>query len=165
MAEHLAATARRADELRREASRSLTLAVRQAQSLGWTQRRIGKALGRSQPEVARLLREEPVGSPLAGDPAADRLLSVVLRDKRDEIVQAAMHHGARNVRLFGSVARGDDGPGSDVDLLVDLNPGVGLFALGALEVELERILGRKVDVVPAGSLRPEVAATVEAVPL
>jgi predicted nucleotidyltransferase len=61
------------------------------------------------------------------------------------------------VRLFGSVARGDDGPDSDVDLLVDVAPGVGLFALGRMRSEAERILGISVDIVPANSLKPDVA--------
>ena len=65
--------------------------------------------------------------------------------------------GARNVRLFGSVARGDDGPNSDIDLLVDIAPDVGLFALGRMRSEAERILGSSVDIVPANSLKPDVA--------
>lgn len=97
--------------------------------------------------------------------AADSMLTHVLATKRDAVIDAASRHGASNVRLFGSVARGEDGPESDVDLLVDVEPGTGLFALGRLEVELERILGRPVDVVPARSLRPVVAATVEAITL
>jgi hypothetical protein len=68
--------------------------------------------------------------------------------------------GARNVRLFGSVARGDDGPESDIDLLVDLGPRVGLFALGKMRSEAERLLGTTVDVVPANSLKPDVAERV-----
>ncbi|MBW0255684.1 nucleotidyltransferase family protein [Cellulomonas sp. PS-H5] len=70
-----------------------------------------------------------------------------------------------NVRVFGSVARGEDGPDSDVDLLVDLEPGVSLFDLGRAQVELEQILERPVDLVPARMLKPRVAATVQAVAL
>jgi predicted nucleotidyltransferase len=92
-------------------------------------------------------------------------LMQLLRDRRDEIVEAAARHGVRNVRVFGSVARGEETAESDVDLLVDLDPGVGLFAIGALEVDLEERLGRKVDVVIARALRESVAATVEALPL
>lgn len=75
--------------------------------------------------------------------------------------------GAHNIRLFGSVARGDDGPESDIDLLVDVRSNVGLFALGRMRSEAERILGATVDVVPANSLKPDVAERVlaEAVPL
>jgi predicted nucleotidyltransferase len=65
--------------------------------------------------------------------------------------------GARNIRVFGSVARGDDGPESDIDLLVDIEPDVGLFTLGRMRSEAERILGMTVDVVPANSLKPDVA--------
>ncbi|WP_454860737.1 nucleotidyltransferase family protein [Promicromonospora soli] len=93
------------------------------------------------------------------------LLTLLLRDRRDQVVEVAARHGARNVRVFGSVARGEDTAESDIDLLVDLDPGVGLFALGALEVELEELLGREVDVVIARALRESVAATVEAIPL
>lgn len=64
-----------------------------------------------------------------------------------------------------SVARGEDTAESDIDLLVDTDPDVGLFAIGALEAELEELLGREVDVVIARALREGVAATVEAIPL
>jgi uncharacterized protein len=92
-------------------------------------------------------------------------LMLLLRERRDEIVAVAARHGARNVRVFGSVARGEETTESDVDLLVDLDPGVGLFTISALEVELEELLGRRVDVVIARALRESVAATVEAIPL
>jgi predicted nucleotidyltransferase len=133
--------------------------------LGWSQRRIGLALGRSQPEIARLLKLEAEGG--GGDHGHDPvpLLTLLLRDRRDEIMDAAARHGVRNVRVFGSVARGEDTAESDVDLLVDLDPGVGMFAIGALESELEEMLGREVDVVIARALRESVAVTVEAIPL
>lgn len=68
--------------------------------------------------------------------------------------------GATKVQLFGSVARGDDGPDSDIDLLVDVASDVGLFALGKMRSEAERILGSSVDIVPANSLKPDVAERV-----
>jgi hypothetical protein len=69
--------------------------------------------------------------------------------------------------VFGSVARGKDGPESDVDLVVDLAPGTGLVGWAALERELSRVLGTPVDVAPSDSLRPTVQAAieVEAIPL
>ena len=69
--------------------------------------------------------------------------------------------------MFGSVARGDDGPDSDVDLLVDLASGTGLVGLGVLERELADILGVDVDLVPADGLKPRVRAEAErdAIPL
>lgn len=95
----------------------------------------------------------------------ESMLGRVLGTRRDAIVAAAARHGGANVRVFGSVARGEDGPESDVDLLIDLEPGTGLLSLGRMEVELERILGRPVDVVPERMLTPRVAATVQAIAL
>ncbi len=85
-----------------------------------------------------------------------------VRTHRNELVAAAARHGASNLRIFGSVARGEDQSDSDVDLLVDLPEGVGLFALGRLRKELEQILGTKVDLIPAGDLKPTVRRDVEA---
>lgn len=79
-----------------------------------------------------------------------------LRRNRRKIVDAAARAGASHVRVFGSVARGDDTPDSDVDLLVDFAAGIGLFGLGRLEQELGEILRRPVDLVPADSLKPRV---------
>ena len=90
-----------------------------------------------------------------------------LRRRRRAILQAAERRGATNVRVFGSVARGTDTESSDVDVLVDLPSDVGIVSLIGLEREISEILGREVDVVPAASLKPEVAtrALAEAVPL
>lgn len=76
-------------------------------------------------------------------------------------VQAVLsRYGLGNARVFGSVARGDEGTDSDVDLLVDVPQGVGLMTLGRCQAELERILGAPVDLVPAGDLKPGVAAEI-----
>jgi predicted nucleotidyltransferase len=84
-----------------------------------------------------------------------------VRRRRRDVVAAAAAHGVRNLRVFGSVARGQDRPDSDVDLLVDLPPGLGLFGLGRVQAELEAILGTRVDLVPAQDLKPGVRARVE----
>lgn len=81
-----------------------------------------------------------------------------LRQHRRALLDAVVAAGGRNLRVFGSVARGEDGPSSDVDLLVDLPEGVGLFALLELEGTLERILKVKVDLAPESSLKPRVRA-------
>jgi hypothetical protein len=75
---------------------------------------------------------------------------------RDAILSAAARHGARHVRLFGSVARGDDDDRSDVDFLVEMETGRSLMDHAALVVELEVLLGRSVDVAPEESLHPRV---------
>ena len=79
-----------------------------------------------------------------------------LRRCRRAVVQTAARRGARNVRVFGSVARGEDGQDSDIDLLVDLDVGVGLVGLAGLTRELRDLLGVHVDVVPASSLKPAI---------
>ena len=91
----------------------------------------------------------------------------LLESKRDEILRIARAHGARNVRVFGSAARGDADETSDVDFLVEFEPGTSLLQHGAMIAELEELLGRKVDVAPEKTLREGVRDRVlrEAVPL
>ena len=83
------------------------------------------------------------------------------------MIETAARRGASNVRVFGSVARGEDTEGSDVDLLVDLSDSVGLVALSAMSREIAEIVGANVDVVPADSLKPAMRDSVlaEAIPL
>ena len=80
-----------------------------------------------------------------------------LRKRRDEIVEVARARGASRVRVFGSVARGDATDDSDVDFLVDLEPGRSLFDLGGLLMDLQDLLQRSVDVVTERGLRATVA--------
>ena len=70
-----------------------------------------------------------------------------LRKRRDEILRIAAEHGAGNVRVFGSAARGGAGPESDVDFLVDMEAGRSLLDLGGLLMDLQDLLGCEVDVV------------------
>jgi len=96
------------------------------------------------------------------------LLAGVLREHREAIRAAAEAVGARNVRVFGSVARGDDTPDSDVDLLVDFPAAErGLFPLLVLAEQVERLVGRPVDVAAAEVMAGPVLerALAEAVPL
>ena len=79
---------------------------------------------------------------------AERLEDVV-RVRREEILRIAEQHGARNVRLFGSVVRGEAGPHSDVDLLVDVGEQPSPWFPAGLILDLEDLLGRRVDVVTA----------------
>lgn len=84
-----------------------------------------------------------------------------VRRKRRDLVAAAAAHNVTNLRVFGSVARGEDRPDSDVDLLVDLPPDMGLVGLGRVQAELEAIIGATVDLVPASNLKPAVRARAE----
>jgi len=94
-------------------------------------------------------------------------IAALLTEKRNEILRIAARHGAYNVRVFDSMARGDAGPASDVDLLVDVRPDHSAFFPGGLVADLEDILGRRVDVVEPAGLHWYLRDTIlqEAVPL
>lgn len=81
-----------------------------------------------------------------------------VRARAQDLHQALDPLGARDIHVFGSVARGDETETSDVDLLVDVGPEVGLFALLRMQREAEAILDRPVDLVPRSGLKPAVAA-------
>ncbi|MBI3961811.1 MAG: nucleotidyltransferase family protein [Deinococcus sp.] len=91
----------------------------------------------------------------------------LLKEKREEILRIAAKHGAYNVQIFGSVARGEAGPESDVDFLVELEPGRSLLDHVALMQDLEDLLGARVDVVTKNALHWYIRSRVlaEAVPL
>lgn len=97
----------------------------------------------------------------------DSRLGRRLRRCRRSVIEIAERRGAHNVRVFGSIARGEDRDGSDIDLLVDLDDGVGLVVLAGLTRELKQLLGVEVDVVPASSLKQALRNQVltEAIPL
>jgi uncharacterized protein len=99
---------------------------------------------------------------VADRPSIDDLARV-----RGEILALAARHGARNVRVFGSVARGEADAASDIDFLVDFEPGRSLLDLAALLVDLEDLLGHPVDVVTEPGLKARIRQRVlaEAVPV
>lgn len=94
-------------------------------------------------------------------------ISAAMKAKRHEILRLAAHHGAYDVRVFGSVARGDAGPTSDIDLLVRMDRGRSLLDLIELSQELESVLQRKVDILTDEGLSPYLEKRIhaEAVPL
>jgi hypothetical protein len=91
----------------------------------------------------------------------------LLESKRDAILRIACAHGARNVRIFGSAARGAADAQSDLDFLVELEPGKSLLDLGGLQYELQALLGCRVDVVTERGLKARIRERVlkEAVPV
>ena len=94
-------------------------------------------------------------------------IAELVNEKREEILRLAAAHGAYNVRVFGSVARGEDDEASDLDLLVDLEPGRSLLDLGGLLMDVQALLDRPVDVVTERGLRARIRERVlrEAMPL
>jgi predicted nucleotidyltransferase len=91
----------------------------------------------------------------------------ILAQKRDDILSLAEQYRTGDVRVFGSVARGQNTEASDVDLLVNTRPGCSLFDLGGLLEDLQELLGCRVDLVTEDGLKPRLRARVlrDAVPL
>ena len=83
-------------------------------------------------------------------------VDTALSARREEILRIAAQHGARNVRLFGSVARGEADEQSDVDFLVEMEPGRTLLDMGGLVMDLRELLGREVDVITERALKPRI---------
>ena len=153
---NLAAVARETDEAVRQARERLVAAVREASRDGLSQKEIAQLIGRSQPEVSRLLRFHGT-TPLARQ----------LRTARREVIETVKAAGGSNVRVFGSVATGQEHEGSDIDLLFRMDQPLGLMDLAGLEIELGTILHADVDLVPDSNIRPTMRERIlsEAVPL
>ena len=145
-----------ADDLHEQSRLLLVNAVRTGARAGLTQRQIAQAIGRSQPEVSRLLRFQ-----------SKTVLGRRVAQHRREILHILGTNGMRNIRVFGSVARQEDGPDSDVDLLADVPQEISLFALARIEQEISQILQANVDIVPESGLRSNLASRArdEAIPL
>jgi hypothetical protein len=84
----------------------------------------------------------------------------IIGEKREAVLALAAQHGAFNVRVFGSVAEGSADEASDIDFLVDLEPGRSLLDLGGLLMDLRDLLGRNVDVVTEAGLRDRIRQSV-----
>lgn len=131
---------------------------------GMTQAELARRSGTSQPAINRYERgvarpSEATVRRILGSCDPGHRPSESLRDHRDEVLALLHRHGARTVLVFGSVARGEDGPGSDIDLLVDrLDPSSDVWGIPKAQDQLEVLLGTKVDLGEIASLRPSVAA-------
>ncbi len=136
---------------------------------GLTQRQLAELSGVKQPLIAAIERGTRVPSDAARSALEHALQvrpSALLRARRDEVLAALARIGAKDPWVFGSVARGEDDPGSDLDLLVTFPPDADIVTLLTLEEELAKILTVPVDVVSSGSSgRVLDRARVEAVPL
>lgn len=140
----------------RAARTRLIDAVRQAAASGMTQQQIGAAIGRSQPEVSRLLH-------FHGTSALGRRL----RAARPQILRLIRAAHGTNVRVFGSVATGEDDAESDIDLLFTMATPLSLMDLERLQRELSLVVSAEIDLIPESSLRPALRDRVlaQAVPL
>lgn len=78
----------------------------------------------------------------------------MLKDKRKDILRIAASHGASSLRIFGSMARGEAGPTSDIDVLIDLEPGHDLLDIVAIKQDLEDLLGCPVDITTEAAISP-----------
>jgi hypothetical protein len=94
-------------------------------------------------------------------------LQKLLHEKREDILRLAAEHGAQHIRVFGSVARGEADDQSDIDFLVEMEPGRSLLDMGGLLMDLQKLLGCQVDVVSVKGLKARIRDRVlkEAVPL
>ena len=113
-------------------------------------------------EATGLTLDVGIGAPLAtAAPTATGPIGRRVRRRRAAVLALAAKHGMSDLRVFGSVARGEDGPDSDLDLMVRPPKGVDLFAISRFAEELEDLLQVRVDVVPEGTLKPRVRSRVE----
>ena len=154
--QNLTLVAQETDEAIRQARNQLVAAVREASRNGLSQKEIARLIGRSQPEVSRLLRFHGT------TPLARRL-----RAARRQVIETIKAAGGSNVRVFGSVATGQEHEGSDIDLLFRMDQPLGLMDLAGLEMELGTVLHADVDLVPDTNIRPTMRERIisEAVPL
>lgn len=160
----VAAARRRLQGLReqqREAAAWLASRIVAATQAGASQREVAARAGVSQPYVAQVLAAN------RGRFVPRSKLGARLAARRDRVIEIVRRHGADNVVVFGSVARGDDDEKSDIDLMVDIPDDMDLFTLAQMEHEVSAELGVPVDLVPARLLKPAVrqAVDLEMVPL
>lgn len=89
-------------------------------------------------------------------------LGFILAARRDSVIALLRDHGIEGALVFGSVARGDDDRNSDIDLAIETPAEMGMLGMAKLEMDLEKLLDTRVDLVPARLMKPEVAVSSEA---
>lgn len=87
-------------------------------------------------------------------------ISNTIKSKREAILEIAKKYGATKLRVFGSVARGEESPESDIDIIVEMEKGSSLLDIIAIKQDIEELLGRKVDIVTEASISPYIRDTV-----
>ncbi|WP_308467594.1 nucleotidyltransferase domain-containing protein [Rathayibacter soli] len=133
----------RAARARDAATEAFHRAVIRAAESGISQREIAKTLGVTQSAVSQMIAAKRARAKLAQGPVGRKLI-----EHRAEVLDIARSRGASNVRVFGSVARGEDDEDSDLDLLVNMPRNTGMFQVSGLGEDLAEVLGVHVDVIP-----------------
>ena len=146
----------RAVRSQRLARAKLEAAMVRAVRAGASQRAIAAKASVSQPYVHRVVTERE------GRFLPRSELGFLIAANRDAIGRVLGRYGIRDVAVFGSVARGEDGPDSDIDLAVEIPSDMGLIGLAKAERELTALLGVGVDLVPSGLMKPSVRSTAAA---
>jgi predicted nucleotidyltransferase len=139
-----------ADRDRDRAAEKLQRAVVRAVEEGHSQSEVAGILGITQPAVSQMLRNARIRARLSRGPVGRLLM-----ERRRQVRDLARAAGATNLRVFGSVAQGEDVEGSDIDLLVRM-PSAGLFDITGLSLEISDLLGVPVDVVPEHLVKADV---------
>lgn len=125
------------------------------EAAGLSQRELAAATGIAQPNIAAYESGRRTTSATILDrvrQATDTRPSARLRRHQAEVLRIVKATGARQLWVFGSVARGTDEPGSDLDLVVEFGPGSSLLTQSQLQLDLEKVLGVRVDVISSGAL-------------
>lgn len=144
-------------EERDAAAEKLQRSVLNANESGVSQREIAKALGVTQSAVSQMIATSRERAKLARGPVGRKLA-----EHRAEVIRIARSRGASNVRVFGSVARGEDDEDSDVDLLVSMPGKLSMFTIAGLGMDLEDLIGFPVDIIPEQLVKREVLPTLSA---
>lgn len=125
------------------AAEKLQRSVLRANESGVSQREIAKALGVTQPAVSQMIAASRARAKLSQGPVGRKLAQ-----HRAEVLSVARSYGASNIRVFGSVARGEDDDDSDLDLLVNMRGPLSMIEIAGLSLDLEDLIGAPVDVIP-----------------
>lgn len=139
------------------AAEKLQHSVLRANESGVSQRDIAKTLGVTQSAVSQMIATSRAKARLVAGPAGRKLVA-----HRAEVIRIARSRGASNVRVFGSVARGEDDEDSDVDLLVDMRGQLSMFNIAGLSLDLEDVIGVPVDVIPEQIVKREALSALNA---
>ena len=144
-------------EERDAAAEKLQRSVLSANESGISQREIAKTLGVTQSAVSQMIATSRTRAKLTRGPVGRKLA-----EHRAEVLRITRSHGASNVRVFGSVARGEDDEDSDLDLLVSMPGKLSMFTIAGLGMDLEDLIGVPVDVIPEQLVKREVLPALSA---